>query len=364
MRIIFDQQVFLLQQFGGISRYICSLAKEMALIPDANVRVVAPLHYNQHLQQMSGRGLVWGVKVAQIPKTFRLVHCMSENMAHLAINSFRPDIVHETYYTTTNFLPKGAKRVLTVYDMIHEKYASSFLRAEETITAKQSAVLRADHVICISENTRKDLLEMFEVPDDKVSVVHLGYDALIPTSLPEITLPPYLLFVGSRGGYKNFEGLLRAIANSQFLKNNFSIICFGGGAFSIEETNLISMLGLSLENVRQIGGGDDILANLYKGAEAFIYSSYYEGFGIPPLEAMSLGCPVICSDTSSLPEVVGDAGEYFDPANYESISLAIEKVVQSQEIRDELVQKGYSRCMNFSWEKCASETMSIYRSLK
>lgn len=368
LKIAFDQQVFLLQEYGGISRYFCSLAKEMALISDAKVRIVAPLHFNRHLRQISSSGLVWGRRVAQIPKTFRLIRFLSENLSRLAIKSFHPDIVHETYFATTDFLPKGAKRVLTVYDMIQEKHVASF-SGDVTTVAKKSAVLRADHVICISENTRKDLLELFDIPEHKVSVVHLGYDALVPTELLENVLPktalaPYLLYVGSRGGYKNFEGLIRAIVCSKYLKENFSVICFGGGEFRAEEINLFNELGLNLEQIRQIGGGDNVLAKLYEGADAFIYPSFYEGFGIPPLEAMSLGCPVICSDTSSLPEVVGDAGEYFDPANSESICCAIEKVLQSQGRRAELVQKGYRRCMNFSWEKCASETMSIYRSLK
>ena len=126
---------------------------------------------------------------------------------------------------------------------------------------------------------------------------------------------------------------------------------------------LIDELGLDLRKIQQIGGGDDVLAYLYQSAEAFIYPSLYEGFGIPPLEAMSLGCPVICSNTSSLPEVVGDAGEYFDPNNMESIRSAIETVMQSQARRDEFVQKGRERCAIFSWARCAEETMTIYRGL-
>lgn len=368
MRVAFDQQVFLLQEYGGISRYVCSLAQDMSLIPDAEVKVIAPLHFNNHLEQISRSGLVWGWRVPRIPKTARLVCSLSENLAHSAIKYYHPDIIHETYFSAFDFMSTGAKRVLTVYDMIYEKYASSFSRGDVITAAKQSAALRADHVICISESTRRDLLELFDIPEHKVSVVHLGYDTLVPADaadsmLPEITPIPYLLYVGSRGGYKNFEGLLRAVASSHFLKNNFSIICFGGGAFTKIEAMLIDELGLDSRTIQQIGGGDDVLARLYQGAEAFIYPSLYEGFGIPPLEAMSLGCPVICSNTSSLPEVVGDAGEYFDPDNTESIRSAIETVMQSQARRDELVQKGHERCAIFSWTRCANETMAIYRSL-
>jgi glycosyltransferase involved in cell wall biosynthesis len=265
-------------------------------------------------------------------------------------------------------VPKGAKRVITVYDMIHERFASTWLGSEVTTAAKKAAVTRADHVICISESTRRDLLELFDIPEHKVSVTYLGFDTLssekqIASTLTESSHPPYLLYVGGRSGYKNFEGMLRTVASSQFLKNNFSIICFGGGVFTKVEMSLIEKLGMESTKVRQIGGGDDILVHLYQGAEAFVYPSLYEGFGISPLEAMSLGCPVICSNTSSIPEVVGDAGEYFDPGNTESICSAIERVVQSQTRRDELVEKGRKRCAIFSWGRCASETLSIYRSL-
>lgn len=368
MRVAFDQQVFLLQQYGGISRYICGLAKAMSDIPNTNVKIFAPLHFNKHLERLVPKTLVMGGRAPRIPRTGRLVNSLSVYLAHMAIKNFHPSIVHETYYSLAGFAPNGAKRVITVYDMIHERFASTWPGSEMTTAAKRVAVARADHVICISESTRNDLLDMFDISEHKVSVVHLGYDALAETDLPDESLPaltelPYLLYVGSRNGYKNFEGMIRAVSNSQFLKSTFSIVCFGGGAFTCEELALIDRLGFERTKVQHVGGGDDILARLYQCAEAFIYPSLFEGFGIPPLEAMSLGCPVVCSKASSLPEVVGDAGEYFDPCIAESITAAIERVTQSQTRRDELIEKGYTRCTAFSWKRCASETLSVYRSL-
>jgi glycosyltransferase involved in cell wall biosynthesis len=102
---------------------------------------------------------------------------------------------------------------------------------------------------------------------------------------------------------------------------------------------------------------------MYMGAAAFVYPSLYEGFGIPPLEAMSLGCPVICSNATSVPEVVGDAGEYFDPADPEAIRDAVERVLQSNDRRSELVTKGHARRSLFSWQRCAKETLDVYRSI-
>jgi len=229
---------------------------------------------------------------------------------------------------------------------------------------KRIATQRADHVICISECTRKDLLEFFYLPEDKVSVVYLGFDRLNPViSTVDFKNKPYLLYVGQRRGYKNFEGFLRAYASSAWLRNNFDVVCFGGGIFSREETKLFEEFRLSGDQLIQVNGSDSKLANFYRDAALFVYPSLYEGFGIPPLEAMSLDCPVACSNSSSIPEVVGDAGEYFDPNDTESMRTAMERVLNSTSRRAELIERGRLRCTHFSWARCAEETLAVYRSL-
>ena len=368
MRIAFDQQVFLLQKYGGISRYICSLAQELMLLPEVRAKIIAPLHFNGNLSQLGKSDLLWGRHAPSIPKTFRLVSGLSTNIAHMATMCFRPDIVHETYFSQIDFKPRGAKRVVTVYDMIHEKFAESMLQSHVTTDAKRVATTRADHVLCISHSTQRDLIDLFGIAPEKTSVVHLASDQLIVSeharqAVVAITQHPYLLYVGSRGGYKNFSGLLQAYASSNYLQANFNIVSFGGGILSGEEQNLIERLGIKNQCVIQVGGDDSVLAALYEKAAAFVYPSLYEGFGIPPLEAMSLGCPVILSNTSSLPEVVGDAGEYFDPADIESIRTKIEAVLQSPSKQAELVAAGYLRNGLFSWKRCAQETHAIYREL-
>ena len=367
MRVVFDQQVFLLQEYGGISRYVCSLAKGLDKIPDVDVTIIAPLHYNGHLDELRG-DLAWGWRVPRLPKTARLACSVSAVLARQVMRRFRPDIVHETYYSADAFAPRGARRVITVYDMIYERFPSEFSGGQLT-AAKKIAVSRADHVLCISESTRRDLIEILGIDASRVSVVYLGYDALPLSALtsgeprPQSDMPPFLLYVGSRGGYKNFASLLRAFASASFLKSNFSIVCFGGGPFRSEDLALMRELNLADTQVRHLGGGDNVLAWLYQQAVAFVCPSRYEGFGLPLLEAMSLGCPVICSNTSSIPEVAGDAGEYFDPGDLDSMRAAIESVLESRTRRDELVTKGYARCALFSWTRCAKETLHIYRSL-
>jgi len=367
MRVAFDQQVFLLQEYGGISRYVCSLAVQLNKIHGVEAKIVSPLHYNACLGSLPKQS-AWGVRVPRVPKTFRIVEFVSRHAAHIAASMYAPDIYHETYYSTDDYRPGRAKRIVTVYDMIYERFPSQFAGGQLT-EAKKAAVSRADHVLCISENTRRDLIEIFKVPSDRISVVYLGYDELpAPATVNGSTVSlsgsrPYLLYVGSRGGYKNFDSLLQAFASSAYLKADCSLYCFGGGAFSKEELDFIQELKLSNEHIRQFNGDDETLALLYKNAAAFVYPSRYEGFGIPPLEAMSLDCPVISSNTSSIPEVVGDAGEYFDPDNHESMRVAIESVLESPARRHDLVMKGRARRAEFSWARCARETLTIYRSL-
>jgi len=362
MKIAFDSQIFTMQEYGGISRYICSLASHLAGIQGIEASIIAPFYINSYLEKLP-QGIVSGTKIPRIPKTGTVFHWLSLGLARGAIARFAPQIVHETYFSARPVAPKGALTVVTVYDMIHERFPDIFSQNEQTPEKKRIATQRADHVICISESTRKDLLELVDLPEERVSVIYLGFDKLIPTISESNNRKPYLLYVGHRGGNKNFESFLHAYANSPWLRNNFDVVCFGGSAFSANERKLFDDLKLPANHLLQLNGSDSQLANFYSGAALFIYPSLYEGFGIPPLEAMSLGCPVACSNNSSIPEVVGDAAEYFDPEDIESIRTAMERVLNSTERQKELINKGQFRCAQFSWERCAEETLAIYRGL-
>jgi glycosyltransferase involved in cell wall biosynthesis len=367
-RIVFDSQIFALQQFGGISRYICALAEQLADQPGVNVRILAPLFINQYLKELKARReeMVRGVYLPPLPKLGQWVANASNLLFSFTAHGTQPHIVHETYYSATPTYRGNAARILTVYDLIHEKFPQSFLPNDPVARQRARAIDRADHIICISESTRRDLIEIYRVPEAKVSVTYLGYDALSASGLVAANLvgpTPYLLYVGSRHGYKNFDGLIKAYASSAALQAAVRIVCFGGGALTVAERTLLAQHKLSHDAVLQIGGGDERLAALYQGASAFVYPSRYEGFGIPPLEAMSLGCPVVCSNTSSIPEVVGNAGEYFDPNDTDSMRHAFESVLQSPVRGQELVALGGARVHAFSWARCATETLAIYRKL-
>jgi len=332
------------------------------------VKVFSPLHINAHLSKMPDN-LVSGVRMPIIPIVRKFYHLSSQFLSCAPIANFAPQILHETYYSQIPLLPSNVRRVVTVHDMIHECFAASFSKRDRTAEFKKKSVLAADHVICVSENTRNDLLSLINIPPEKISVVHHGFERLgrvvKRNDLFEFVTPlkPFLLYVGRRDKYKNFDGLLHAYASSNWLKKNVRIVCFGGGMLQPQELTLMRDLGLTNKQVEQTRGNDERLAQFYQNAAAFIYPSLYEGFGIPPLEAMSMECPVICSNASSIPEVVGDAGEYFDPSSIESMRVSIERILQSTERRENLIQKGTKHCLQFTWERCASETLAIYRSI-
>jgi glycosyltransferase involved in cell wall biosynthesis len=366
MKVAFDHQIFSMQEYGGISRYFCELAARLKMMPDMDVRVIAPIYLNRYLREQEFTGICpFGIRLPQRRGTARIARTLSEPFVRRALSTSAPDIVHETYYSRKRLAQPSAKVVITVYDMIHEKFSSFFRKGDPTPDLKKAAVMRADHVICISHNTRKDLLDLIDVNPQKVSVVHLGHTvrAAKGSEQRRILEAPYILFVGQREGYKNFRNFVAAYASSERLKKEFKVVCFGGGSWRASEVELFNQLGLAGDQVRLISGTDDHLASAYMHAHAYICPSLYEGFGIPPLEAMSFGCPVICSSTGSLPEVVGEAAEFFDPTSIESIAAAMTGVLYSTERTGELIRLGRDRFQKFSWARCAEQTREIYFSL-
>lgn len=367
MRIAFDYQTFALQSYGGISRYFTRLAQNL-LEMNQQVGVFAPLHRNSYLSELPN-GTVAGLRInGWHPRAGRLIMPYNRFKSRRAISKWQPDLVHETYYSRHRSATGTLPSVITVYDMIFELFPEAFEIDDPTAALKRAAINRADHVICISENTRADLTRLYRLPASKLSVVHLGFDQLAQRGGDAVEMAqsakPFLLYVGERSrSYKNFTGFLRAVASSNKLRADFDIVAFGDPPFSAGEMQTVSSLGLDGKQVRQMSGGDDVLGRVYASATALVYPSLYEGFGIPPLEAMAHQCPVISSNASSMPEVIGTAAEYFDPNSVEDMRRAIESVVYSDTRIGELKQAGAKRLSAFSWKKCARETLEIYKTV-
>lgn len=362
--IAYDHEIFSAQQFGGVARYFCEVADRVIQHDGWRAVVVAPLHFNEYLATASVRRLGYFVpkRIGRVGLLYRAVNAVA---APLLLRSAGADIVHRTYYTARP-RPSRGRLVVTVYDMIYELFPQHFPKGDPTSEHKRRSVAAADHVVCISHHTANDLMKLFDVPPSKISVTHLGHSRLapgvmhLPAEHPDASRP-YFLYVGVRGGYKNFKRLLAAYGASPRLRRDFDLLAFGGGAFTPDERAQIESLALRPDAVCQVAGNDADLARAYGGAHAFVYPSEYEGFGLPLLEAMSSGCAVACSHASSIPEVVGDAGEFFEPTRVDSIRAALERLADDDGRRDRLVAAGSQRCLEFSWDRCANETIAAYQ---
>lgn len=361
MHVLYDYQVFAWQRYGGISRYFFELITRLAQAPENAVSVFMGLHVNRYgLERFRG----------QFKEFYGLGHQLSPTLTKAArllnaplFTSFSQrsavDVYHQTYYETPR-APRGGKVIVTVYDMIHERFPDRFATHDRTRQRKQQAIARADGIICLSQSCKHDLLELMAVPEAKITVIPLANSLTAEVTAPPRVPDPYVLFVGQRGGYKNFLTFAEAFASRPSILAQFKLVCFGGGAFTPEETKALRALGI-LDKVMVLEGPDTLLANLYQYASAFVYPSLYEGFGFPPLEAMHYGCPVLVSRSSSIPEVVGDAGVYFDPTDHEDMADKLERVLGDPELCKQLTLRGRQRERQFSWDRCADETQRFYR---
>lgn len=363
MKIAYDYSIFSNQVYGGISRYYFELINHLSQYKDIQVDIVTPVYKNEYLARgfCNVNTRIHGFKVATCLGGFnRLRNVINRLTQPYIISKICPDIIHETDYLPNKRYKSNSPIVVTVYDLIHELFPSYFPPMERSLWAKKISLTRADHIICISQNTKLDLQKYYDIPDEKISVIYLGAEL---SCSPMINLPiiprPFFLYVGSRGEYKNFNRVLKAFANSKFLTDNLYFIIFGGGRLTADELLLINQLGIS-KHIQYLNGSDELLSQLYSLAKFFIYPSLYEGFGIPPIEAMRFNCPVICSNTSSLPEVVGNAALLIDPYSIDSIQSSMERILTDDKLRASLISLGQERVISFSWKKCATETLGVY----
>jgi glycosyltransferase involved in cell wall biosynthesis len=364
MRIAYDQGIFEKQRHGGISRYFAELVRNLGQRDSIEPTIISPIYINQYLLRP---GVKERVRGAFFPFRFRgeakVAQALNKPLLPLYWSGRDFDIVHETYYSQV-CQGRGRVRVVTIYDMIHELFPQDFPNSAQVTAAKQAAVRRADHIICISETTRQDAIRLLGIAPQRSSVIYLGCSLDTPAAPPEpeATPAPCILYVGVRSGYKNFLVLLEAFAAAKSLPRTVDLVAFGGRPFSPEERLRIEELGVA-GRVRQMSGSDRLLDAHYRAALAFVYPSRYEGFGIPPLEAMAVGCPVACSDAGSIREVVGDAGAYFEPDDVQGLRAILERLAEDQAYAAELRAKGFAQIQKYSWERCAEETLQLYKRL-
>jgi len=358
--VVYSPEIFSWQKTGGVSRYFAEL---IPAVMDSgwSVDVRAGLYSNVFLEQLRNTGMVSGYDVScygKLEKPGRTLLLLANSLV-FNLQSNKNCVVHQTYYSP--FARRNGRLVVTVYDLIHEKL-SIVQQGRGSTVARCASIQAAEKIIAISEATRNDLLDYYDIPPDRVEVIPLG--VRMPEVLPSQEekcekTPPYLLYVGMRNGYKNFDKFVRAYAVSPQLRSTFRLVCFGGGRFSAEELNLYSRLKV-IDSIDWLEGNDTLLSKYYMNATMLVYPSLYEGFGLPVLEAMANGCPVACSNTSSLPEVGVDAAYYFSPDDVDSMRDTIERAISDRSMLKAKIQDGYQRAKSFSWQETARKTINVY----
>ena len=365
MKVLYDHQAFTGMTYGGVTRYFYELMQAYADQNDIDFELSLQFSNNEYLDKASFSphrryGLSHWRNVS------RLASAINRIYSNQRVRKGDFSVFHPTYYHNYFLQNLGSKPlVVTFHDATSERYGKQYPEVGEHLTtAKKIQLARADKIIAVSEFSKKEILHFFPVDEAKIEVIHLGtafsrQRSYVPAGPGAY---PYLLFVGKRGLYKNFNAFFRGLQPVLRQHPDLHLICAGGGAFSTSEKEKFQASGFG-QRIHYRSITDSTLYELYHQATAFVFPSLNEGFGIPVLEAFSAGCPVIASNRSSLPEVGTGAAVYFDPEQEDSIAVTIERVLTNSNLQQEMRAKGTKRLADFSWEKTAAKTQNLYRQL-
>ena len=363
MKVLFDHKIFFLQKFGGISRYIFNLNK--CLNQKINSKICAPIFVNQYIKDKNLQNINKHFYISEIPRFTRtIIDNYNKFFFNSFYNKFKPDILHLSYYEKNFSIKKKSKIVITIYDLIYEKFYYEYGLKKRNFW-KKDYIDNCDLIISISENTKKDLIEFYNVNPNKVEVVHLGTNFLNIDKKIDVekkNRENYLLYVGDRKRYKNFQLLIKAFAASEILKKNFKIFCCGSEKFDQSEIDYFQKLGI-FKKVKFFYAQDNVLVNLYLNARSLIFPSKYEGFGLPLIEAMSLACPVLASKTKINQEILDNSAIYFKNDSFEDLRDVMEKNLFDDYKLESIKVLGLKRSKKFTWENCASQTIDLYKKI-
>jgi glycosyltransferase involved in cell wall biosynthesis len=362
LRPIFSADAFTLQRRGGVSRYFAELHRALTA-SGIDSEVAAPLWISEHLEPGPG---VMGLRLPAIADrrgAGRMCRRVGATAERRSVDAAGPDgvVLHRTYYSLRP-TPGTVPVVETVFDMIHEDHPGLTAVRDRAAEWKRASLARADQVITISEHTRRRLLAHYDLDPGRVTTVHLGVrDMPVDRQAVESlrASDPFILYVGAREAYKNFDRFLEASAAVVDVHDQLRVRVFGGPPPTVAERATIKRLGLT-RSVDFVGGSDADLAASYAAATVFVYPSVDEGFGLPPLEAMTQRCAVASSTGGSMPEVLANAAAFFDPADTVDMARTIAELVDRPGLRAELAERGARRARAFRWDRVAAETVAVY----
>jgi glycosyltransferase involved in cell wall biosynthesis len=359
INVSFDEQTFILQKEGGIPRYFTELIREFQCDPSLGCNPRSQAHFGI-ANCAADAGLV-----RRVPGPERVARRIAYAMnSPWRASSRHADLIHRTYYHP-RFLPEKSDppTVFTIYDFIPEEYPELFPGGHPHM-AKAEAIRRASGLICISNHSRDALLEHFPGIDAHVSVAPLGvaefwFEDDSELDDDESVQGAYLLYVGRRDGYKDFDVLLDALSGNSL--NGLELVVAGGGSPSRVDHELVQRLGLE-SRVRWVAPTDVQLRALYRNAVAFVFPSRLEGFGLPTLEAMASGCAaVLLADTAISREVGGSVATYFVPGTSDSLKEQLEDLsFLSREDRSSRIQRAREWAHQFTWSRTARQTRNAY----
>lgn len=359
MRLYFDDQIFLSQSVGGISRYFTELIRAFSSDSDLGVELASAqvCTTNTHMVDAGfAQTLPAGLgKHRQIAQAVNRVNRMRRRRQFSRT-------VHHTFYDGSylNRTRDSRTRIVTIYDMIPEIYPELFPYGNPH-RDKRQFVDAADLILCISEATRRDLVNTYGPLTAEVVVTPLGVDERFRPDIAALRFLPerYILYVGRRDAYKDFHVLAAAFAGSD-IPRDVALVAIGGGRFDTSEDKNLSRLGIATRTLR-LDLDDTQLAGAYANALCFVFPSRHEGFGLPTLEAMACGCPTILSASSAHPEAGGEAALYFPPGDNEALAMALNQVVLDPAQRHERRAAGLVHAAAFTWHRTAQLTADAYR---